>query len=125
MNWIELNDLQQLEQIKEQSKLQPVVIFKHSTRCSISSMAKIRLEQDPLPEGTLFYYLDLIAYRPISGQIAEDFNVYHQSPQILVIKNGECTFNVSHYGISVDKIVAETATINPEPRTEKETLPEN
>ncbi len=119
MNWIELTDLQQLEQIKEQSKLQPVVIFKHSTRCSISSMAKTRLEQDPLPDEVLFYYLDLITYRPVSSQIAEDFKVYHQSPQILIIKNGECTFNVSHYGITVEKIVAEAISAKPEPETER------
>ena len=118
MNWIELTDLQQLEQIKEQSKLQPVVIFKHSTRCSISSMAKTRLEQDPLPDEVLFYYLDLITYRPVSSQIAEDFKVYHQSPQILIIKDGECTFNVSHYGITVEKIVAEATSVKPEPETE-------
>ncbi len=82
-------------------------------------MAKTRLEQDPLPDEVLFYYLDLITYRPVSSQIAEDFKVYHQSPQILIIKNGECTFNVSHYGITVEKIVAEATSAKPEPETER------
>ncbi len=66
MNWILLTDEQQLETIIEQSKMQPVVIFKHSTRCNISSMSKNRLERAEAPDNILFYYLDLIQYRQIS-----------------------------------------------------------
>jgi len=104
MNWIALNDEQQLEKIKEESKQQPVVIFKHSTRCSISSMAKSRLDREQEPKNVLFYYLDLIQYRPISAKIAEVFQVPHESPQILIIKNGECVYDESHNGISMDDI---------------------
>lgn len=105
MNWIPLTDEQQLETIKEESKTQPVVIFKHSTRCSISSMAKSRLEREQEPEQVKFYYLDLIAYRSLSNKIAEDFQVHHESPQVLLIKNGKCTYEESHNGISMEDIV--------------------
>ena len=104
MNWIDITQEQQLDTIKEQSKAQPVVIFKHSTRCSISAMAKSRLERENAPEGVAFYYLDLIKYRPISGKIAEDFHVHHESPQILIVKNGECVYDESHNGIDMHDI---------------------
>ncbi len=107
MNWITLSDESQLEQIKEESKTQPVVIFKHSTTCSVSSMAKNRLERETPVANTLFYYLDLKSYRAISNKIAEDFHVHHESPQILLIKNGECTYEESHNGISMADIAAE------------------
>lgn len=104
MNWILLTEEEQLSDIKEKSKQQPVVIFKHSTRCSISAMAKSRLEREEPAANTLFYYLDLIRYRSVSNKIAEDFSVHHESPQILLIKNGECTYDESHNGISMQDI---------------------
>lgn len=104
MNWIELTDPSQLQQIKERSGHVPQVIFKHSTRCSISSVAKSRLERTEPPANVDFYYLDLIRHRDISNKIAEDFAVYHESPQILLIKNGECVYDESHSGISMDDI---------------------
>jgi len=110
MNWIALTDERQLEQIKDQSRQQPVVIFKHSTRCSISAMAKNRLDKAASPESALFYYLDLLKYRPISNKIADDFHIHHQSPQVLIIKNGECTYEESHNGIDMQDI-AEQITI--------------
>lgn len=109
MNWIELTEPQQIEQIKAQSKQQPVVIFKHSTRCSISCMAKNRLERETPADNVAFYYLDLLRYRPISNQIAEDFQVYHQSPQVLLIKNEACTYEESHNGINMEDITANAA----------------
>lgn len=104
MNWIELTHEAQLEEIKERSKNKPQVIFKHSTRCSISSVAKNRLERSNPPQDADFYYLDLIQHKNISGKIAETFSVYHESPQILLIKNGECIYDESHSGISMDEI---------------------
>ncbi len=101
MNWIELNDEKQLEAINAQSAQQPVVIFKHSTRCSISSMAKSRLERETAPENTSFYYLDLLRHRDISNKIAADYAVHHESPQLLLIKNGECVYEETHNGISM------------------------
>ncbi len=104
MNWIQLNSLQQLDEIRQKSKDKPQVIFKHSTRCSVSSMAKNRLERKEFPKEADFYYLDLIANRNISLQIEEDFKVYHESPQVLVIKSGECVYDESHSGINMEEI---------------------
>lgn len=109
MNWNELTDMAQLDAIIEESKTQPVVIFKHSIRCSISSMAKGRLERSKEPQGVKFYYLDLINHRDISNKVAELFQVHHESPQILLIKNGECTYEESHNGISMEEIEEQTA----------------
>jgi len=104
MNWIELLKKEQLDTIRAESAGQPVIIFKHSTRCSISSMAKGRLDRSEPPQNILFYYLDLIRYRDISNAIAEEFHVHHESPQVLLIKNGECTYAESHGGITMDDI---------------------
>ncbi len=104
MNWIELKDEAQLELIKKESETQPVVIFKHSTRCGTSDMVKMRLERKAAPEGIRFYYLDLIRYRQVSNKIADMFSVYHESPQVLLIKNGECVYDESHNGIMMDEI---------------------
>ncbi len=107
MNWQDLTQESQLEDIRTLSATQPVVIFKHSTRCSISSMAKNRLERSATPDGIAFYYLDLIRYRGISNKIAETFSVHHESPQVLVIRNGECVYDESHNGISMGEIAAQ------------------
>ena len=101
--------MQQLADIKELSKTRPQVIFKHSTRCSISSMAKSRLERSEQPVTGDFHFLDLIKYRSISDKIAEDFAVTHESPQILVIKNTECVYEESHSGIQMDEIAEQLA----------------
>jgi len=105
MNWIPLTDQNQLETIKDQSFTTPQVILKHSTTCSISKMALARLERTEAPTSIQFYYLDLLNYRAISNAIAEKFSVYHESPQILLIKNGECIFDESHGGIQMEEIV--------------------
>ena len=105
MNWIYLTNEEQLHQIKTNSNTKPQVIFKHSTRCSISSVAKNRLERSTQPGDMDFHFLDLIKYRTISNKIAEDFKVYHESPQILVIKNGECIYDESHSGIDMEEII--------------------
>ncbi len=107
MNWLELQSELGLEQIIEESfhNNNGVVIFKHSTRCSISSVVKNRLESSwDFNEELPIYYLDLIQYRNISNLIAQKFNVQHESPQLLMIKNGNCIFNSSHMSISVDEI---------------------
>ena len=104
MNWIYLTNEEQLHQIKANSNSKPQVIFKHSTRCSISSMAKNRLERSTMPDGVDFYYLDLLKYRSISNKIETLFNVPHESPQVILIKNGEVAYDESHSGISMDEI---------------------
>ncbi len=104
MNWIALESEKDLEEIKAKSVTIPQVIFKHSSRCSISSMVKSRLERASTPANIDFNFLDLIAHRALSNAIAEAFLVHHESPQILIIKNGQCIFDESHNGISMDEI---------------------
>jgi len=84
------------------------LIFKHSTRCSISMMAKKRFELDweDLPEDMPLYFLDLITYRDLSKQVADIFQVHHESPQLLLIKDGECVLDQSHGQISVDEALS-------------------
>ena len=108
MNWIPLQNEEQLEEIVANSNTVPQVIFKHSTRCAVSSMAKSRLDRKEAPEGIDFYFLDLIKHRNISNKIASDFGVSHQSPQVLIINNGECVYDESHSGIIFDEIEAAT-----------------
>ncbi len=105
--WIALESEEQLNAIQEQSFDRPVVIFKHSTRCSISSMAKSRLERSDEPEGMDFYYLDLIRYRGVSNRIAELYKVTHESPQVLLIRNGECIYDASHSEIRMEELASQ------------------
>ena len=109
MNWIPLHTDAQLEELRERSTQRPQVIFKHSTRCSTSQLVKSRLERASLPATIDFYYLDLLSYRPISNKVAETFGVYHESPQILVIRDGKCVFDESHLGITADLILEQAA----------------
>ena len=104
MNWIPLTDINQLPYIQQQSHARPQVIFKHSTRCSISSMVLKRLEREGAPDSMDFYFLDLIKNRTISNEVSETFDVSHESPQILLIKNGKCVYDESHYGITMDAL---------------------
>jgi bacillithiol system protein YtxJ len=110
MLWHKLSDISQLNDIEHLSKEQhihAVLLFKHSTRCSISSMALSRLETRWKDDEALpTYYLDLLNYREISNEIAQKFNVEHASPQVLLIKNGVCIYNASHTDISVAEILA-------------------
>jgi bacillithiol system protein YtxJ len=106
MNWIALTDVKQLSAIDAESRTTPCLLFKHSTRCNISAIAKMRLEDDwKFGETELKpYYLDLLAHRNISAAIAERYSVYHESPQVLIIQNAECTFDASHLDISVGEL---------------------
>jgi bacillithiol system protein YtxJ len=106
MNWISLESADQITDIKQQEGYS--VIFKHSTRCSISMMVKKRFELDweKLPDSTPLYFLDLIKYRDLSGQVASDFQVHHESPQLLLIKDGECILDLSHGEVSVEEAMS-------------------
>lgn len=110
MNWNHLTNTIQLEEIKKESYEHPVLIFKHSTRCSISATTLSRFERNWNDQevGDLKpYYLDLIAYRAVSNDIAQTFEVYHESPQALIIRNGESVFDASHYDITFDEVKAQ------------------
>lgn len=104
MQWKNITDLSQISAIQKQSGYS--LIFKHSTRCSVSAMAKRRfeLDWDTIPADTSFYFLDLISYRNISSEIAEAFQVHHESPQILLIRDGDCILDASHSDISAEEV---------------------
>lgn len=107
--WKILTETDSLKQIVSDSEHRPQVLFKHSTRCSISTMALNRLKNlsDEFYQKADFYYLDLIAYRNISNAIAEDFHVFHESPQVIVIKNREAIFDASHMEITTESLLSE------------------
>ncbi|MBY0542402.1 MAG: bacillithiol system redox-active protein YtxJ [Sphingobacteriaceae bacterium] len=104
MEWINITDINQINDIKQAKGYS--VIFKHSTRCSVSLMAKRGFEADwdAIPANTSLYFLDLINHRDISAAIAEIFQVHHESPQTLLIKDGECILDSSHSDISAEEI---------------------
>jgi bacillithiol system protein YtxJ len=110
--WIQLTSQEQLNEFLILEK--PILIFKHSTRCSISSMVLSQFENDFLNEvigetnlesKVNLLFLDLIKYRDLSNKIAVDFNVIHQSPQLIVIQNNIILHHASHEKISVQKII--------------------
>jgi bacillithiol system protein YtxJ len=105
--WVALTDKEQLNEIIRESDALPVIIYKHSTRCGLSSITKNTLDKgwDDLQPRAKLYFLDLIRYREISTLVAERFRVRHQSPQILIIKNGRSVFDASHHNINVETIL--------------------
>ncbi len=109
MEWINLRTEDQLDELISKSATRPQIIFKHSIRCSISALAKNRLDKEKTPEEMDFYYLDLINNRPLSNKVAEVFNVSHESPQVLVIKNGESIYDESHMGITMKSITTQAS----------------
>lgn len=106
INWKKLTSLEELEQALEESNHKPVMLFKHSIRCSISSMALNRIESqwDFSEEEIQPYYLDLITYRNVSDEIARTLNVFHASPQMIVLKGGKPILDASHNEIHVSLV---------------------
>ena len=99
--WQPLSDVSQLSTIEERSKTKTQLIFKHSTRCGISSMVmKQFVSAYNLDSNADLYYLDLLNYRDVSNEVGYKFQVMHQSPQLLVIKNGVVVAHASHGGIN-------------------------
>ncbi len=106
ISWNKITDIAQLDVLAERSNTVSCLIFKHSTTCSISAMAKARLDRhwDFDAADIEPYYLDLLSFRPISAAIATRFDVHHESPQVLLIRNGECVYDASHLDISMDEL---------------------
>ncbi len=106
LNWKVLNTPQQIAEIIEISAKIPCAIFKHSTQCSISIMAKMRLENgwDFSAQELIPYYLDILSYRSLSNQIAAQFSTPHESPQLLLIRHGECTYDAAQFDISLAEL---------------------
>ncbi|MEH6705479.1 MAG: bacillithiol system redox-active protein YtxJ [Galbibacter orientalis] len=106
LDWNALNDVSQFEKIKEESKSICVVVFKHSTRCGISRFALNNFEATykiPTDDAKL-YFLDILNHRDVSNAIAKEFGVIHESPQLLIIKNGKVVYNESHGQIDAEEI---------------------
>ena len=107
MDWEPLNHISQLDEIITLSKEKPVAIFKHSTRCSISRMALKQFENEfDFPEKVTPYFLDLITFREVSNDIASRFGVQHQSPQLILIKDGKAIYTTSHSDIDARALKA-------------------
>ncbi len=104
--WNELNHLNQWEEALAASREKPVLVFKHSTRCSISRMALDRLErswQSGLEQSVAPYYLDLLNHRDISNEIAGSLSVEHQSPQLILVRDCRCIYSETHHAIRLDE----------------------
>lgn len=106
LNWKNLTSKSEIDKIVDRSREVPCAIFKHSTRCSISTMAKMRLESGwNLDDSDVeMYFLDLIAHRDISSYIAEKLEVHHESPQIVLLKGGNVTYDASHLDITIAEL---------------------
>ena len=105
MKWNDISSKSQLDQIDLESKEQPVMILKHSTRCSISIVSLSRIERNWRDNEPLKpYFLDLLSHRDISEAIAKRYNIPHESPQVLLIKDQKCIFSQSHMEINLKEI---------------------
>jgi len=109
MSWIPLTRSDQLDEIDRNSFDKPVLIYKHSTRCSLSNIAFHRIEG--LVRDLPTYFLDLIKHRDLSEEIASRYKVYHESPQLLLIRDGECVYEASHMDIHPDAIRDQVSTL--------------
>jgi len=99
--WNRLTSVSQLDIIDKESLKKPIAVFKHSTRCGTSRMALRQFEKqfEIEDEKVKLYFLDLIAFREVSNEIAIRFQVMHQSPQLIVVKNSNTIHHSSHYNI--------------------------
>ncbi len=105
--WLTLNTVDQLNEIAEKSKGKTQLIFKHSTRCGISRMVMNQFVSAYDVESNVdLYYLDLLSYRDVSNEVGYKFQVMHQSPQLLVVKNGVVVAHASHGGINEMDLVS-------------------
>jgi bacillithiol system protein YtxJ len=105
VGWRPLTDMGQLNEIIQESVDKPVLIFKHSTRCGVSRMTLKQFENEyDLDDIVTPYYLDLLEYRSLSNEITQRFGVEHQSPQLLLIRNGKAVYDASHSEIYVDAL---------------------
>jgi bacillithiol system protein YtxJ len=107
MDWIRIQSPDQIDAAIEDSHDQIVLIYKHSPICGLSSHAHQKLENgkaEIIDMKLKTYFVDVVSQRQLSRSIAERFNIVHQSPQVLLIKDGECIYDTSHFNISIEKI---------------------
>ena len=107
MDWSFLNSIEDWQAALGHSQEQPIVVFKHSTRCSVSFMARKRFEAEWNENEQVArpYFLDLIAHRDVSNRIAEDTGVRHESPQMILIDKGKVLYHASHYAIDPEALI--------------------
>jgi len=108
MNWKRITTTEHLSQLEEESRDNSVLIFKHSTRCSISDSALGRLQRNWKEENAeqmSCYYLDLIQFRDLSNRVAEKYGIRHESPQALIIRDGKCVFSQTHSQIRLSDLL--------------------
>ncbi|MCS4302572.1 bacillithiol system redox-active protein YtxJ [Chryseobacterium sp. BIGb0232] len=105
--WKNIKSEEDLEKAIESSYQHRIAIFKHSTSCFISKtvLKNFEKEIENADQEVEVYYLDLLAHRPLSNKIAEDFGIRHESPQLIVIENGKPVNSASHQDISLSQIV--------------------
>lgn len=101
MSWQPLTTLDELDHIDAASARRPVLVFKHSSRCSISSTALHRLQRAWQAADGPVHLLDLLRHRALSDAIAVRYGVRHESPQVLVIRDGRCVYEASHLAITI------------------------
>lgn len=104
--WKNVTSEEHLDHLWVASADQKQIIFKHSTRCPVSSVIKNRISKqgDELPADLEVYFLDLLRFRNLSDRISEEYKIRHESPQLLVIQNEECIHHASHFDISLERI---------------------
>lgn len=109
MTWEKITSAEDLKNINQHSENQKIMIFKHSTTCSISASVLARMERkwnDEKAKNIVPYYLDLLSFRELSNQLAQNYGIKHESPQVLLIEKGKCIYDASHYDINFDEISA-------------------
>lgn len=113
-DWSDLTEENQIAEIIALSSSIPVYIFKHSTTCGISAQAKenIEISFKNTDKPFLFYYLDLLKYRTVSNEIAAKLSVHHQSPQLILIHDGQVAFTTSHHKIKTNSIEVSLSLLN-------------
>lgn len=106
-----MENLESLNRLEELNAAGDYVVFKHSPRCSISNMAFDRYQRnlDAIPSGVQTYIVNVLTAREVSQAIARKFNVQHESPQVLYIRNGICIYTASHSGID-PRLISESVT---------------
>lgn len=91
-----LDTLQKLEAAIKESRVRPVLLFKHSTTCGISSGV---IREVTAVDADINLVVVQTA-RDVSNEIARRTGVRHESPQAIIIRNGEAVYHASHYDIT-------------------------
>jgi bacillithiol system protein YtxJ len=112
LNRITLTDIEQITAIKEKSYKRPQVLFKLGLRCGVSDIALKRMGKAGIIPNADFYFIDMLRFRKISDKITETFSVYHESPLVLLLKNGECIYDENHLGITMQELADQVFSLN-------------